>query len=37
MFIIDPMGDAALLKRLMAAARKAGRSDDFYRVNTSRT
>ena len=30
---IDPIGDAALLSSLMAAARKAGRQDGFYRIN----
>jgi hypothetical protein len=35
MIVIDPMGDAdaVFVKRLMAAARKAGRSLDFYRVS----
>lgn len=33
MIIIDPMGDSAPLRRLMAAARTAGRLDDFYRVD----
>lgn len=32
MIFIDPMGDSALLHRVMAAAKKAGRANDFVRV-----
>ena len=37
MLIIDPMGDAAPLKRLIAAASKSGRSDDLFIIKPSRT
>lgn len=32
MIFIDPMGDAALLRRAMAAARTAGRQADFVQL-----
>lgn len=32
MIFIDPMGDSALLKRVVTAARKAGRAREFCRV-----
>lgn len=32
MIIVDPMGDSKLLRRLMIAAQKAGRLNDFYQV-----
>lgn len=35
--IIDPMGDTALLRRFVAAARKAGRLPDFHRVTVKPT
>lgn len=34
MIFIDPMGDSALLRRVMTAARKAGRLNYFCRVET---
>lgn len=30
--IIDPMGDSAQLRRLMVAARKTGRLNDFHQI-----